>query len=107
MTNELIQPGAENNLSPEAFDPRKMGWNTIAELLLDISGFLPKPQDPTGTFDESDLAHISASEAEAEIVSILVRGGRTQEMRQFKKQMTQYRDSISFIVTLWRTKGLL
>jgi hypothetical protein len=92
----------------------EMGWDNFAELGLDLSSLLPKPQDPTYESDyrtQRDSQWLSerltANEWEQTIVDSLEERGSSYLAPQFKQDMEEYRKAVKAIVAVWRERGLL
>jgi hypothetical protein len=95
--------------------PEHHGWDSLAELFMDFSGFLDKPDNPT--IDPTDLYALGNSRQVARdlgargwenyTVSNLEAVGREDLIPQFKQDMQAYRKAVKGVVALWRKRGLL
>jgi hypothetical protein len=101
-------------LVPDREFLEEMGWDNFAELSLDLSSSLPKPEDPTPKLDyrsrrESQRLseHLTANEWEKTIVDSLEAQGSHHLIPQFTQDMQEYREAVKDIVEMWRQRGLL
>ena len=101
-------------LVPDREFLEEMGWDNFAELSLDLSSSLPKPEDPTYEPDYSSRKesqwlsqHLTANEWEKTIVDSLEAQGASHLAPQFKQDMGEYRKAVKSIVEMWRKSGLL
>lgn len=92
---------------PESVISELVGWDSFAEYLLDASGLLPKPPDPTGRYDDDFIRSLPASEAEGVVKTSLWRRGRGEEAEQYAADMARYRQLVKSIIESWRTSGRL
>lgn len=89
-----------------------MGWDSFAELLLDISGYVSKPHDPSGMSgdpDEEDKMqrHMTANEVEETTINTLNDLNLAHRDDEYRRSMARYRDTIRAIVRAWREAGQL
>jgi hypothetical protein len=100
----------EENRLPEAHD-----WDSLAEVLLDFSGYVPKPPDPSIPYEDIERRILSNNNAndlgarswENHTVKNLEAIGRADLIPQFKQNMQEYRRAVKGIVAVWRERGLL
>jgi hypothetical protein len=87
----------------------------LAEVLLDFSGYLEKPDDPGIAPDDYEAQFYSFRSArdlgarswEHETIKNLEADGREDLIPQFKQDMQEYRKAVKGIVAVWRKRGLL
>ena len=95
-------------LVPDREFLEEMGWDNFAELSLDLSSSLPKPEDPTPKRESQRLSeHLTANEWEKTIVDSLEAQGSHHLIPQFTQDMQEYREAVKDIVEMWRQRGLL
>jgi hypothetical protein len=95
--------------------PEFHGWDNLAEVLLDFSGFLSKPEYPSLQPDDYEgrlrtyrmAMLLGACGWEAETIRNLTIEGREYLIPQFKQDMQEYRDAVKGIVAVWRKRGLV
>lgn len=94
---------------------KEMGWDNFAELVLDLSSYFPKPEDPALTKDDYKTRReeqwlsdrLTADEWEKTIVDNLEGLGSRHLIPQFKQDMQEYRKAVKAIVRMWRESRLL
>jgi hypothetical protein len=101
-------------LVPDKEFLKEMGWDNFAELSLDLSSLLPKPQGPIITLDyETQRGNrwlserLSANEWESSTIKELEAKGYSHQIPQFKEEMQEYRNAVKAIVRLQREQELL
>jgi hypothetical protein len=95
--------------------PEFHGWDNLAEVLLDFSGFLSKPEDPTihpddyeGKLKSYRVAMLLGARGwEKETVKKLEAQGGEDLIPQFRQDMQEYRKAAKGIIAVWRKRGLL
>jgi hypothetical protein len=110
-----FDPDRDPGTEPGDRLPESHGWDNLAEVLLDFSGFLSKPEDPTIHPDDYEgklrsyrvAMLLGARGWEKETVKNLEAQGREDLIPQFQKDMQEYRKAAKGIITVWRKRGLL
>jgi hypothetical protein len=91
------------------------GWDNFAEYVLDRSGILPKPEDPSVPTDDIGARfhsqrtsmEVNAMDWEDSTEANLQDAGLLHLLPQFQKDMQDYRKAVKAAVDLWRKSGLL
>jgi hypothetical protein len=94
---------------------QEQGWDSFAEYALDISGYLPKPENPSippgdiDAFDKDALLSesMTVNDWEEMVVNTLEAEGAGHLILQFKEQIVEYRQWVKATVDAWRESGLL
>ena len=112
MSGDVLRPGDDLGLSPENWNPAEMGWDSFAELLLDVSGFVPKPRalplPPDANDDEEEsYRHLDIKALEEATVNTLEFQGLDHLVAGYKQQVQDYRRQVKNLIQRWRSSGKL
>jgi hypothetical protein len=110
-----LNPDRKPGTDPGDRLPEYHGWDGLAEVMVDFSGFVPKPDNPSIPYEDIEgrirndriANNSSARRWEDHTVRCLEETGRADLIPQFKQNMQEYQKAVKAVVAVWRKRGLL